>query len=127
MQDDKKFPKAELSKIDKADDLRIAPFREDGVTTGTPTWIWEVVVDGQLYVRAYSGIKSRWYKAALQQKEGRIFAADHIYDVAFEPVKGIEINDAIDEAYRKKYSGSPYLSSMISERTRAATVRIWPT
>lgn len=126
MQEQNKFSEQELSKIDKADDLRIAPFREDGKTIGTPTWIWEVVVDGLLYVRAYSGIKSRWYKAALPQKAGRIFAADSVYDVAFEPVKGIEINDAIDEAYKKKYSSSPYLSSMISERTRAATIKILP-
>lgn len=126
MQEQNKFPKTELSKIDKADDLRIAPFREDGKTTGTPTWIWEVTVDGELYVRAYNGVRSRWYRAAIEQKAGRIFAADSIYDVAFEPIKGIDINDTIDEAYKKKYSGSPYLSAMISERTRAATVRIYP-
>lgn len=126
MQEQNKFPKTELSKIDKADDLRIAPFREDGKTTGTPTWIWEVAVDGELYVRAYNGVNSRWYNAAIEQKAGRIFAADGIYDVAFEPIKGIDINDTIDEAYKKKYSGSPYLSAMISERTRAATVRVYP-
>jgi hypothetical protein len=34
----------ELTKIDQADDLKMAPFREDGDTYGTPTWIWEVVV-----------------------------------------------------------------------------------
>lgn len=126
MQEQNKFPKTELSKIDKADDLRIAPFREDGKTTGTPTWIWEVAVDGELYVRAYNGVRSRWYNAAIEQKAGRIFAADSIYDVTFEPIKGIDINDTIDEAYKKKYSGSPYLSAMISERTRAATLRIYP-
>lgn len=126
MQEQNKFPKEELSKIGKADDLRIAPFREDGKTTGTPTWIWEVTVDGELYVRAYNGVNSRWYNAAIEQKAGRIFAADNIYDVVFEPIKGIDINDTIDEAYKKKYSGSPYLSAMISERTRAATVRIYP-
>jgi hypothetical protein len=26
------------------------------VTPGTPTWIWSVVVDGQLYVRGYNGM-----------------------------------------------------------------------
>ncbi len=36
---------AELTKIDQADDLKIAPFHEDGVTYGTPTWIWEVVAN----------------------------------------------------------------------------------
>jgi len=39
----------------RADDLDISPFREDGKTYGTPTWIWSVVVDGNLYVRGYNG------------------------------------------------------------------------
>jgi hypothetical protein len=47
-----KFRKEELHNIDEADDLKISPFRADGTTYGTPTWIWEVVVDGDLYVRA---------------------------------------------------------------------------
>lgn len=32
----------ELRRIVEADDLKIAPFREDGATYGTPTWIWYV-------------------------------------------------------------------------------------
>jgi hypothetical protein len=31
------WKKAELAKIATADDLHISPFREDGVTYGTPT------------------------------------------------------------------------------------------
>jgi hypothetical protein len=50
-----KWPKDELEKIAEADDLHILPFREDSVTYGTPTWIWSVVVDDALYVRAYNG------------------------------------------------------------------------
>ena len=121
----KQFSKDDLNKIDEANDLHIAPFREDGVTYGTPTWIWAVVVDGDLYVRAYNGVNSRWYKAALQQKGGRIQAAGMTKEVSFSPVGG-EINNLIDEAYKKKYSGSPYLSPMISNRTRAATIKIIP-
>ena len=34
------WSKDELSKIAEADDLHISPFRDDGVTYGTPTWIW---------------------------------------------------------------------------------------
>lgn len=45
------WPNEELRKIAEADDLHISPFREDGVTYGTPTWIWSVVVDDALYVR----------------------------------------------------------------------------
>jgi len=44
-------------------------------------------------------------------------------EVAFEPVEGA-INDAIDESYRTKYRGSPYLDPMVGPRARAATVKI---
>ncbi len=119
------WPKDELHKIAEADDLHIAPFREDGKTYGTPTWIWSVVVDSALYVRAYNGKNSRWYQAALQQKAGRITAAGLTREVTFEHVDG-EINDQIDEAYRAKYKGSPYLAPMIGSRARAATVKVVP-
>jgi hypothetical protein len=117
--------KDELKKIADTDDLHISPFREDGMTYGTPTWIWSVVVDDSLYVRAYNGTTSRWYKAATQQKRGRITAAGVTKNVAFEPVDG-PINDDIDEAYREKYKNSPYLQPMISTRSRSAAVKIEP-
>ena len=69
------WTKDELRGITEGDDLHVAPFREDGITHGTPTWIWSVAVDGALYVRAYPGPKSRWYRAALRQRAGRISAA----------------------------------------------------
>ena len=115
----------ELRKIVETDDLHISPFREDGVTYGTPTWIWSVVVDDVLYVRGYNGQQSRWYQAAIHQKAGRIRAAGITKDVVFEPVNGA-INDRIDEAYRTKYAGSPYLKPMIGGRARAATVSVMP-
>src|SRR4051794_4071783 len=115
----------EMRKIAEADDLHISPFREDGVTYGTPTWIWSVAVDGSLYVRAYNGQSSRWYQAALQQKAGRIAAAGMTKEVTFEPAEEA-ISDRIDDAYREKYRGSPYLAPMIAARARLATVKVTP-
>ena len=94
-------------------------------TYGTQTWIWSVAVGDALYVRAYSGIASGWYQAAVKQKAGRIIAADMTKEVTFEPVDG-SINSRIDDAYRAKYHGSPYLSPMLSARARSATVKIVP-
>lgn len=119
------WPKDELRRIAETDDLHISPLRDDGTTYGTPTWIWSVVVDGALYVRAYYGQNSRWYQAALRQKAGRIAAAGMTKEVAFEPVDG-PINDRIDDAYRAKYRSSPYLKPMIATRARSATVSILP-
>jgi hypothetical protein len=119
------WSKDKLRRVTEADDLHISPFHEDGVTYGTPTWIWSVAVDDALYVRAYNGQKSGWYQAALRQKTGRIIAAGMTKEVTFEPVDG-PINDRVDEAYRAKYRGSPYLSSMIGVRARSATVKVTP-
>jgi hypothetical protein len=123
----KAWPREELRKIAEADDLHIAPFRQDGTTYGTPTWIWSVAVDDALYVRGYNGHSSSWYQAAVQQRAGRIIAAGVTMEVIFEPVDSNDrINDLIDNAYRRKYRGSPYLNPMIGTRARSATVRIMP-
>lgn len=113
----------EIQSIASADDFKIAPFREDGKTYGTPTWIWSVSVDNKLYVRAYNGIQSRWYKSAMKQGSGKILGAGLEKKVRFQAVSG-SINERIDDAYRAKYSSSPYLNSMISSRAKAATVEV---
>jgi hypothetical protein len=120
-----KWSKNELRKISEADDLHIAPFRDDGVTYGTPTWIWSVAVGDALYVRGYNGKKSRWYQAALRQKAGRIVAAGMTKEVTFEPVDG-PINDRVDDAYRTKYHDHEYLAPMIGARARSATIKVMP-
>jgi hypothetical protein len=61
----------------------------------------------------------------VRQKAGRVTAAGMTKEVIFEFVNG-PINDLVDDAYRAKYHGSPYLSPMIGARTRAATVKVMP-
>jgi hypothetical protein len=84
-----KWKPEELRRIAETDDLHISPFREDGVTYGTPTWIWSVVVGDGLYVRGYNGQQSRWYQAATQQKAGRIRAAGMTKEVRFESAAAV--------------------------------------
>ena len=78
----------------------------DQTTYGTPTWIWSVVVDGRLFVRAYNGTDGRWYRSAIAQRAGRIDAAGATHDVAFAPADP-GLADRIDQAYEEKYAGSP--------------------
>ena len=115
-----------LTRIDAADDLKIAPYHPDMNTTGTPTWIWEVKVDNRLFVRAYSGIRSKWYQAALSQQAGKILAIGQEFDVLFAKSSDPELESKIDQAYLKKYSGSSYVSAMTVIRARAATIEILP-
>ena len=48
-------PPEQLERIGSTDDFHISPYRDDGTTPGTPTWIWSVVFDRDVYVRAYNG------------------------------------------------------------------------
>lgn len=115
----------QIESIGSTEDFHISPYRADGSTAGTPTWIWSVVVDGNVYVRAYNGTASRWHRSAIAKQAGRIRAGGIDAEVTFIPVSG-DISDSIDAAYSEKYAGSPYLPPMISDRTRAATVRVDP-
>lgn len=114
-----------LDRIAASDDLHVAPFRADGVTYGTPTWIWSVVVDGRLFIRAWNGTNSRWHRSAVAQRAGRIVAAGQTHEVEFAPGDQA-LNERIDAAYRRKYAGSPYLPPMVVAGPREATVEVTP-
>lgn len=118
----KQLSAEDIREIGKNDDLKIAPFRADGITFGTPTWIWNVVVDDKLYVRAYNGKKSRWYQSAMAQKAGKIEAVGENFKVSFSAEEDEALNRKIDDAYKTKYGNSPYLSSMI--KVKEATVEV---
>lgn len=77
------------------------------------------------FMRGPTTERAAWYQVALLQKAGRITSAGRTKGVSFEPVTS-PVNDRIDDAYRSKYSDSPYLAPMIGERARNATMRIVP-
>ncbi|MGW6061934.1 DUF2255 family protein [Streptomyces sp. NPDC055189] len=62
----------QLRSFKATDDLHISPFREHGVTYGTPTRNWSIVAGDDHYVRPCNGPDSRWHRAAMTQQRGRI-------------------------------------------------------
>ncbi|MDI9628272.1 MAG: DUF2255 family protein [Acidobacteriota bacterium] len=120
------WPTDTIEKIAATDDLHIAPYHPDGKTTGTLTWIWSVVVDDRLFVRAWSGTRGKWYRSALEQRAGKITAAGQEHEVEFTPIDDPQLNDRIDAAYQLKYAGSPYLPPMVAKGPRAATMEVTP-
>ncbi|WP_143462586.1 DUF2255 family protein [Levilactobacillus enshiensis] len=110
-----------------ADDLRISPFYSDGKTYGTPTWIWSVVVDEHLYVRAWNGQRSSWYQSAVRQRAGRVHLDGCNFKVRFRSVTGDPALTAkIDAGYRQKYGHSAYVQPMLQAGPQSATVEILP-
>lgn len=120
------WPTNAVEQIAATDDFHIAPYHPDGETTGTLTWIWSVVVDDRVFVRAWNGTRGRWYRSAIAQRTGRITAVGAEYEVEFAPIDDPNLNDRIDQAYEEKYAGSPYLPPMVAAGPRAATVEVIP-
>lgn len=114
----------ELKEANK-EDLYISAPNEDG-TLHAPTWIWMVEVDGELYCRSYNGQSGRWYRAAKRAGSGRAKFGSVDRAVTFAFISDEATNKAIDEAYKIKYAGSPYLDGPVSEPMRSATVKLVP-
>ncbi|HJE96126.1 MAG TPA: DUF2255 family protein [Ligilactobacillus acidipiscis] len=123
----KQWTTEQLNRFSQADDMHVSPFYDDGKTYGTPTWIWSVVVDNNLYVRAYNGQNSRWYQSAMKQKAGKIRLAGKEFETEYSDAAGnVELDQKINAAYKEKYQNSPYLPPMLEKGPVSATVIILP-
>lgn len=115
---------AKLQSFRETSDVHIAPLRADGSTHGTPTRIWAVVADNEVYVRPASGPTSSWYTAAIAQAAGRITVDATTFDVTFE-AGDTDSYDAIDAAYVQKYDTDPTsVSVMVGPGPRSSTVKV---
>jgi hypothetical protein len=116
----------ELDKIGAAEELEIAPLRQDGALR-KPVIIWVVRVGDNLYVRAYKGRASAWFRGVQARHEGRIWAGGVERDVTFVAEADPGVNDQIDAAYRAKYSRYPqYVAPMLTPEVRATTIKLAP-
>ncbi|MFJ9380915.1 DUF2255 family protein [Streptomyces sp. NPDC101455] len=107
----------ELSRIENADELEIAPLRGNG-TPRKPVPIWVVREGDHLYVRSYRGSDGSWWRAALASHAGHVRAGGVDKEVTFVEESDACVNDRIDSAYRAKYSryGGSYVAPMIASR-----------
>ncbi|MGW1625985.1 DUF2255 family protein [Streptomyces sp. NPDC002172] len=82
------------------------------------------LVDGELYVRAYRGVGSRWYRAAREHGRGRIRLGSVTRDVRLT-ADGLRPPAGLDAAFRDKYG--PVADALVAApKARAATIRIDP-
>ena len=116
----------ELSRIEAADELEMAPRRHDG-TLRKPVPIWVVRVGDDLYVRAAYGAGSGWHRVARNGHAGRIRACGVEKDVQIKDADEA-VNDQVDAAYRTKYrryAGS-IVDSVTDAQARSTTLKLAP-
>lgn len=116
----------ELNKIASAEELEIAPLRQDG-TLSKPVIVWVVRLGDDLYVRSYRGQAGAWFRGIQVRHEGRIWSGGVEKDVSFAAETDPTINDQIDDAYRTKYRHLPqYVAPMLTAEVRATTLKLAP-
>ena len=117
----------ELGKIGAAEELQIASLRRDG-TLRNPVTIWVVRLGNDLYVRAYKGRTSPWFRGMQTRHEGHIQAGGVDKDVTFVEQAVPDLQDQIDAAYRTKYHryAGRDLDSILTPEARLATIQLVP-
>ena len=115
----------ELSTIGAAEELQIAPLRQDG-SLPKPVTIWVVRDGDDLFVRSVNGRTAVWFRGAQVRHEAHIHAGSVDKDVLL--VETNDLNDAIDTAYRTKYRryDANTVNSDLTPQARAATLKLMP-
>jgi hypothetical protein len=117
----------ELDAIGNADELRIAAVRPDGTLRGAVP-VWVVRIHDDLYVRSYKGADGAWYRGVESPHAGHVQSGGVDKDVTFIDETDSSIGDAIDAAYRGKYSNysATYVDPMVTVTAREATIKLVP-
>ncbi|HLZ21584.1 MAG TPA: DUF2255 family protein [Ktedonobacterales bacterium] len=118
----------ELSRIGAAEELEMAPLRQDG-TLRHPVTIWVVRSGDDLYVRSVNGRTASWFRATQARHEGHIAAGGVEKDVTFVDVDAADaIENQIDAAYRSKYRryAASIVGTTLTPQARAATLKLVP-
>ncbi|MFF1442460.1 DUF2255 family protein [Streptomyces sp. NPDC058295] len=120
-----KWTNDELDRIAAADELEMAPRRDDGTLRG-PVPVWVVRDGDDLYVRSFRGTDGGWWRTARAGHEGHIRSGGVDKDVTFVQVADSEVDDRVDTAYRTKYGrfGGAYVNPLVA--ARSTTLRLVP-
>jgi hypothetical protein len=121
------WTRVELDRIGNAEELQIASLRRDD-TLRNPVTIWVVRLGDDIYVRAYKGRTSPWFRGVQTRHEGHIQAGGLDKDVTLLEVSDPALIDQIDAAYRTKYRryAASIVNTVVTSEARAATIRLVP-
>ena len=115
----------ELDAIGTAEELSLASVRRDG-TLRRPVTMWVIRDGNEVYVRSVNGRGSSWFRGAQTRHQAHISAGNVEKEV--ELFESDERPDAVDAAYREKYSRRypTIVPSIVAPQARAATLKLVP-
>lgn len=113
----------ELGALGRAREIRVAGRREDG-SLRRLTIIWQVVVDGKVYVRSVRGVDGVWYQGVIRRHEGVITWDEQPRNVVYIPDDSAD--DLVDAAYYAKYGNGSSSDAITSPTAKVTTLRVEP-
>jgi hypothetical protein len=112
----------ELAAIAGANELAVAPLRSDG-TAQSPRIVWVVRRGADVYIRSVNGEAGAWFRSVQAHHAGHISAGGLEAEVSFEDADH-DLDDAINEEYRRKYGRSSAVEHITGPNAQATTLRI---
>jgi hypothetical protein len=116
-----------LSALGSADEVDIAPAREDGSLRPGVT-IWSIRVGDDLYIRSWKGAGAGWFRHLTATGGGTISVTGGgaQQSVFAREEHDASINAAIDAEYLRKYSTTSYASAMNEPTAAETTLKLIP-
>ncbi len=112
----------ELAAIAGANELTVAPLRDDG-TRQSPRIVWVVRRGDDVYIRSVNGDEGAWFRSVQAHHAGHISAGGLEVDVSFEDADH-DLDEGINEEYWRKYGRSSAVERITSPKAQATTLRI---
>jgi hypothetical protein len=122
---DASWPDATIADLASLEELVLVIGRVGYDTLRVP--VWEVVVDGDVYVRSFKGVTSMWFRRVQADADQAIQFGDADVPVRFVNVDRLDhVNRAIDAEFDRKYARFDYVTAMSEPAAVEATVRLLP-
>ena len=121
----REWDSATLDKLQSVEEIRIST-AAPGAKEKHRATIWVPVVDGQVFVRSFTGPKGKWYRNVLANPEADVEVDGKTIHVRAIPVKDQKTIEAVSEAYLEKYRGSPYAKDMVRPKVLPTTLQLEP-
>jgi hypothetical protein len=119
------FDSATLDKLRNVEEIRIET-ASPGTKTKHRATIWVVVVEGEVFVRSFTGPKGKWYRNVMANPEANLEVEGKTIHVKAIPVSDQKSIEAVSQAYLEKYSGSPYAKDMVRPEVAPTTRLLEP-
>jgi hypothetical protein len=90
------------------------------------TTIWVVVDGNDVFVRSYRGNEGRWYREISSHPDAIVHLNGESQPVRASPASDPESAQRASDGYRRKYSDSSAVDSMLTDEVLPTTLRLEP-